>query len=203
MGIAERKAREFKRRERDILDAAFTLFMENGPEGVTNEMIAEVSEIGKGTIYKHFKSKSDIYAVLLIEHVEELHDFIKENLDFTASTIEKIREFTKLHISFFNDNPGAHKICCEFRRFLADESLDPAVARRYQDMYRRKNLMLEKLFDEALQQGLVVDLPASDLTALVSGMLLGVMNEMSHEFISDQETLSEALVESIMKSVSK
>ena len=203
MGIAERKAREFKRRERDILNAAFTLFMEKGPDGVTNEMIAEVSEIGKGTIYKHFKSKSDIYAVLLIEHVDKLHNFIKDNLDFTAPTIERIQEFLRLHLRFFSDNPGAHTICFEFRRFLADESLDPAVASRYHDMYRRKNLMLEKMFDEALQQGLVVDLPATDLTALVSGMLLGVMNEMSHEFISDRETLNAFLVEGFMKSVLK
>ncbi len=203
MGIAERKAREFERREREILDAAFTLFMDKGPEIVTNEMIAEASEIGKGTIYKHFKSKSDIYAVLLIEHVEKLHNFIKKNLDFKAPALDRIKAFMRLHLVFFNENPGAHKVCCEFRRFIIDDSLDPAVADRYQDMYRRKNLILEEMFVQAQKQGLIVELPASDLTAIVSGMFLGVMNEMSNEFISDRETINDAIVEGFMKCVLK
>ncbi len=203
MGIAERKAREFERREREILDAAFTLFMEKGPEVVTNEMIAEASEIGKGTIYKHFKSKSDIYAVLLIQHVEKLHNYITDHLDFSAPVLDRMKAFLRLHLDFFNNNPGAHKVCCEFRRFLTDNCLDPAVAERYRELYQKKNLMLEKMFDEALEQGLVVDMPASDLTALVSGMLLGVMNEMSNEFISDRETINAALVEGFIKSVLK
>lgn len=203
MGIAERKAREFERREREILDAAFALFMEKGPDAVTNEMIARASEIGKGTIYKHFKSKSDIYAVLLIEHVKKLHGFIKSHLDFRTDIIEQINQFLLLHLAFFDANPGSHKVCCEFRRFITDDSLDPAIAKRYDDMYRTKNLMLEKMFDQALEQDLVVDLPAPDLTALSSGMFLGVMNEMSHKFISGQATINAAVVEGIIKSFLK
>lgn len=203
MGVAERKAREFARREREILDAAFTLFMDKGPEAVTNEMIAEASEIGKGTIYKHFKSKSDIYAVLLIEHVGELHAFIKKNLDQSAPVIERIKAFMRLHMEFFTRTPGAHKVCCEFRRFLTDSCLDPAIADRYREMYRRKNLMLEEMFDEALARGLVIDLPAPDLTAIMSGMFLGVMNELSQDFIADRDTLNSAIVEGFVKSVLK
>lgn len=203
MGIAERKAREFERREREILDAAFELFMEKGPDAVTNEMIARASEIGKGTIYKHFKSKSDIYAVLLVEHVEKLHRFIKENLDFKADIVSQISQFMRLHLTFFDANPGAHKVCCEFRRFITDDSLDPAIAARYQDMYRRKNLMLEKMFDQALDLGMVVELPAPDLTALSSGMFLGVINEMSNDFVSSREVLHNTIIEGIIKSFLK
>ncbi len=203
MGIAERKAREFERREREILDAAFALFMEKGPDAVTNEMIARASEIGKGTIYKHFKSKSDIYAVLLIEQVEKLHGFLKDHLDFKTPIIDQLNQFLLLHLAFFDAHPGSHKVCCEFRRFITDDSLDPAIAKRYDDMYRTKNLMLEKMFDQALEQDLVVDLPAPDLTALSSGMFLGVMNEMSHKFISGQATINAAVVEGIIKSFLK
>ena len=66
MGIAERKIREFKRREEEILQAAFELFKKNGIENTTLEKIAQATEIGKGTIYKHFKSKHEIYAILFL-----------------------------------------------------------------------------------------------------------------------------------------
>ncbi|MCP4020960.1 MAG: TetR/AcrR family transcriptional regulator [Desulfobacteraceae bacterium] len=203
MGIAERKAREFERREREILNAAFKLFMEKGPDAVTNEMIARASEIGKGTIYKHFKSKNDIYAVLLIEQVEKIHRFIKNHLDSKADVIDQMSQFMLLHLSFYDANPGSFKICYEFRRFITDDSLDPAVAERYEDMYRRKNFLLQKIFEKALDMDLVIDLPPADLTILASGMFLGAINEMPNEFISSREVINATIVESVIKSLLK
>ena len=53
MGVKERKAREFQRREADILDAAYHLLTTMEPMQMTMEMVAEQAEIGRGTIYKH------------------------------------------------------------------------------------------------------------------------------------------------------
>lgn len=72
MGIRERKEREFNRRESEIFQAAFDHFSEQGLDTVTIEMIAESAEIGKGTVYKHFKSKDEIFVALFIKHSEEL-----------------------------------------------------------------------------------------------------------------------------------
>ena len=62
MGVADRKKREFQQREADILKVAFALFEKNGVERVTINMIADKLEIAKGTVYKHFKSKDEIFA---------------------------------------------------------------------------------------------------------------------------------------------
>lgn len=68
MGIQERKEREFQQREREILDAALGLCACDDWQGVTVEQIAARAEIGKGTVYKHFGSKDEIYARLAIEY---------------------------------------------------------------------------------------------------------------------------------------
>src|ERR1044071_1289456 len=67
MGIAERKEREFKRREREILQAALRLFDGDDWQLVTIERIAQEAEIGKGTVYLHFPSKEDIYGRLALD----------------------------------------------------------------------------------------------------------------------------------------
>lgn len=64
MGIAERKEREFQRREDEILTAARRLLSRDDWRSVTIEEIAQAAEIGKGTVYKHFPSKEDLYARL-------------------------------------------------------------------------------------------------------------------------------------------
>ena len=66
MGIQERKEREFQRREDEILSAALTLFVREDWQAVTIDEIAQAAEIGKGTVYKHFPSKEEIYARLAL-----------------------------------------------------------------------------------------------------------------------------------------
>lgn len=72
MGIQERKAREFQRREREILDAALALFNHDDWQSVTVERISRAAEIGKGTVYKHFDSKEEIYARLALDFLREI-----------------------------------------------------------------------------------------------------------------------------------
>lgn len=66
MGIQERKEREFMRREEEILGAALRLFAREDWQAVTIEEISQAAEIGKGTVYKHFPSKEEIYARLAL-----------------------------------------------------------------------------------------------------------------------------------------
>ena len=68
-----RKVREFRRREQEILDTALKLFLEQGEDSVTVEMIADAVGIGKGTIYKHFKSKAEIYLRLMLDYERDLN----------------------------------------------------------------------------------------------------------------------------------
>jgi AcrR family transcriptional regulator len=72
MGIAERKEREFKRREKEILQAALRLFDGDDWQLVTIERIAQEAEIGKGTVYLHFPSKEDIYGRLALDFSRQL-----------------------------------------------------------------------------------------------------------------------------------
>lgn len=59
-----RKKREFLRREEEILSATDRL-LRTPDENVTVDRIASEVGIGKGTIYKHFKTKHEIVARLI------------------------------------------------------------------------------------------------------------------------------------------
>ncbi len=72
-----RREREFLRREKDILAAALALFNRDDWQAVTVEQVAREADIGKGTVYKHFASKDEIYARL--------------SLDFHAGIIADLR----------------------------------------------------------------------------------------------------------------
>lgn len=77
MEKTQRKIEKFKQREQKILDAALELLLEHGEETVTVEQIANHVDIGKGTIYKHFTSKIEIYMKLLFNYEQQLAERLK------------------------------------------------------------------------------------------------------------------------------
>src|SRR5262249_27974484 len=50
-----------------IIDRAIELFSARGIDDVTVEEIAEVADIGKGTIYNYFKTKEDIVVAFIVD----------------------------------------------------------------------------------------------------------------------------------------
>ncbi len=60
MAIPDRKARVLRQREQEILQAAGDLFRRGDWHRTTIDEIAKNAEVGKGTVYLHFKSKEEI-----------------------------------------------------------------------------------------------------------------------------------------------
>lgn len=57
------------KREADILKAARELALEHGIPGTTVESIADGAGIGKGTVYKHFDSKDELFQRIAKDHM--------------------------------------------------------------------------------------------------------------------------------------
>ncbi|NIM50870.1 MAG: TetR family transcriptional regulator [Gemmatimonadales bacterium] len=110
MGVQERKAREFQRREREILDAALRLFDRDDWQSVTIEQIAEAAEIGKGTIYKHFANKDEIYARLDIDFHRRMLEQVQQ-IDPKLDVVERLRAIIRVYLD-------AHHVGREYRRVV-------------------------------------------------------------------------------------
>src|SRR5262245_63776011 len=90
MGIEDRRAREFVRREGEILSSALQLFRGDDWQTVTVEQIAQHAEIGKGTVYKHFASKDEIYARLALDFQRGVRERV-QSLPTNLSPRERVR----------------------------------------------------------------------------------------------------------------
>jgi len=57
-------------RRKRILDAAMKLFSEQGFDGTSTRQIAEAAEINEALIFRHFKTKEDLYWSVLEDRIE-------------------------------------------------------------------------------------------------------------------------------------
>ena len=153
VGIEDRKAREFRRREQDILDAAMALAASEDWQAVTIDHIAEKAEIGKGTIYKHFKSKDEVAARLEMEHDKLLRDEL-QRIDLHLGLIPRIRAFIKLMWRHHMENRELQGISqyCEMRASALKLSAD--FAEEYKAVKEAIEGIAVSLIREGVENGI-------------------------------------------------
>lgn len=101
MGTKERKLRELETRKKLILRTAKELFSEKGFSNLTLDDIATAIEFSKGTIYTHFNSKEEIYALILLNHLNVLLTHLKEATKACKDTASCIRSCLNTYIKFY------------------------------------------------------------------------------------------------------
>ncbi|KRL04291.1 TetR/AcrR family transcriptional regulator [Liquorilactobacillus oeni] len=107
MGQLERKFRERKLKQQDIINAAEQVFAKKNYEEAVIDEIAGAAEFSKKTLYVYFSSKEEIYLEVALRGYRQLLEIFKENIlarNF-VTPIEKLQVF--LHSIFIlkNDFP--------------------------------------------------------------------------------------------------
>ena len=65
---------QFKVREENILAMAEQLLLESGNGDITLDSLADQLDLAKGTLYKHFSSKDELYLRIIIRYEEQLFE---------------------------------------------------------------------------------------------------------------------------------
>ncbi|MBU1342225.1 MAG: TetR/AcrR family transcriptional regulator [Proteobacteria bacterium] len=198
MAIADRKEREFKRREEDILQAAFDLFAEHGIESVTIEMIAEKAEVGKGTIYKHFTSKNDIFAVLIIRQGHELFDLwnsIPTDVPVLVQMKMTMRAFWDMQINDIRKFAVYRK--CD--QLLLMDDMPPEVLLKFSQQSNGKTEYIRKLIKKAVDEQIFKDASVDNFSAVVIGLFQGVLDLVLSGEIKPSEELYQLVENMVFK----
>ena len=121
-------------RQAMILDAALDMFARHGYESCDVDKIAAHAGIGKGTIYRHFPTKENLFVslvdrgyALLDEQLRYLDESIKDAADFVSALEENMTKELTLYVDFFIDNPEYYRILMverpEIRLVLDEETI--------------------------------------------------------------------------------
>lgn len=110
MGVIDRKEREKVEMKRQILDAARSLFLEQGFEKTSIRNIAEVIEYSAGTIYLYFKDKNEILFALHVEAFETLMQAMQAGIMSEADPFERLVSLGKHYLKYAFENPELYDL---------------------------------------------------------------------------------------------
>lgn len=109
MGTIERREREKKQRENDIIDAAEKVIFSKGLNAATMDEIAEVAELSKGTLYLYFKNKEDLYLAIHARGTQILRKMFEQaaqrnelGLDKALAIGYAYLEFSRQYTDYYN-----------------------------------------------------------------------------------------------------
>ncbi len=88
-----------------MLEAAAALFGTQRFHEVRMEDIATTAGVGKGTIYRYFSDKEDLYLALLERASKQMHDRLERAVSNMKGSSAKLRSVVSAIISFFDEQP--------------------------------------------------------------------------------------------------
>jgi TetR/AcrR family fatty acid metabolism transcriptional regulator len=106
-----------------ILDAASRVFSDRAYHEVLTEEIAEEAGIGKGTIYRYFANKEDLYFATIVHGFEKLYEKLAACVSRESSAERRLESIARETMKFFWNRRDFYALMYHNeKRFLAQES---------------------------------------------------------------------------------
>jgi len=157
MEKARLKVEKFRQRESAILDAALALLIEQGEESVTVEQIASRVDIGKGTIYKHFTSKTEIYMRLLFDYERALAKKLEQGVALAAegNYAAPARAYFESRIA----NPEKDRLFQRLEEKIISLNQAPEMIEELHQMRNAIEASLNAVFEKRIEEGKLKNVP--------------------------------------------
>lgn len=158
MEKTQRKIERFRQREQKILDAALELLILHGEEKVTVEQIANHVDIGKGTIYKHFISKIEIYMRLLMDYEREVLHVLKNSI----KEAEEDNNYAAPARAYFESrmsNPARDRLFQRLEEKIVALDQAPEMIEELHKMRRATIESMNAGFTRRINEGYLQDVP--------------------------------------------
>jgi AcrR family transcriptional regulator len=94
-----------ERRRQEILDVAAAMFARHGFTATDVQWIADRLKISKGTVYRYFPSKENLFLSAVERGIVRLHEHVDKARSGETDRIEEIRAAVKAYLQFFKSNP--------------------------------------------------------------------------------------------------
>jgi AcrR family transcriptional regulator len=160
-------------REAQIIRATRALFDERGVRDAQIEDIARAVGINRAIVYRHFTGKEEIFALTLVDYLEELREALVTADPTTQAATERLRAVVGAFVEYGVDHPAfvdcAHALMRRRGPELFDEISEGA-------MFRLGRAMAGAMgpLRQLLEDGTTTGEFAVDDSTLVANMLYGV-----------------------------
>lgn len=180
--------RMLQRRE-EILDAATDLFAEFGFRSTDVQQIADRLKIGKGTVYRYFPTKEELFFASADRAMHAMEAFIHSRVETLTDDISRLKMGIRSYIEFYKSHPKFIELFVQERAEFRRREVSTYLAHRTQRDAKWR-AMFERLFQQGCLRVSNFDLIIEYLTNGLYGIVF--TNALSN-WLSEEPVIDDAI----------
>jgi AcrR family transcriptional regulator len=157
-------------RRESILDAATRLFSEVGFNDADTQALAERLGVGKGTLYRCFASKRELFLAAVDRAMRRLHDRLDASTIGIDDPLDCIRRAIRAYLDFFSEHPEYVELLIQERALFKDRKKPTYF--EYRD---RRASYWRNIYQGLITSGRIRSLPVDQIRGVISQLLYGTV----------------------------
>jgi AcrR family transcriptional regulator len=157
------------RRREEILDAAAPVFAEYGYPNTDVQFIADALQVGKGTIYRYFPSKQDLFLAAVDRGMQRLRQ-ATDAATAVADPLEALERGITAYLAFFRDHPQYTELLIQERAEFKDRKKQTYFVHREANIGKWRDF-----FADLIVRGRVREVPVERILDVVGDLVYGTM----------------------------
>jgi AcrR family transcriptional regulator len=158
------------RRRDEILERAATFFSEHGYPNADMQSLANELNVGKGTLYRYFPSKEELFFAAADRGMQLLHEYIESNRQYDADAVEQIEAAIRLFFRFFDLNPQYLELLIQERSEFRNRR-EPTYLKHSDANCKKWDALSEHLYET----GRLRKIPDRQFETTINNMLYGTL----------------------------
>ncbi len=207
-----RKEKERLQRHNLILDAAEEVINEYGFENAKMDQIAEKAEVGKGTLYLYFKSKTAIYIAICERGSRILNEQMAQVLTQDIPGLAMLEKLGKTYLNFIQNNPQYFHAFSYYESVITDEEIQSLeLAQQCEQNARDAMTYIVRSLQIGMQDGSVDDsYDPKQLGVMIWGASKGIVNmaflkqkKSRHKILEDVDVSLDSLIKQFIQLIGR
>jgi AcrR family transcriptional regulator len=149
---AKREQRKALQRRR-ILDAARGVFFRDGFVDANLDEVAAIAEVAKGTLYRHFDSKADLYVAVLSHNGQVFEERMREAAERGSTAADRIRQLGRFYYQHWMKNREYFQIFWALDNQQLIGELPPGVVDEVTKLWENCLRILADVIDAGVKAG--------------------------------------------------
>jgi AcrR family transcriptional regulator len=158
------------RRHDEILETAAKLFAQHGYSETDTQLLADQLGVGKGTLYRYFPSKRDLFLAAADRVMVKLREHVDAGIVGIADPLEQIAAAIRAYLVFFAEQPGFVELLIQERAQFKDRKKPTYFEHRERNIERWRDM-----YRQLIACGRIRPMPVERITNVIGNLVYGTM----------------------------
>jgi len=154
----------------EILDAATTLFAEQGYSDAVTQDLVERLGVGKGTLYRYYPSKRELFLAAVDRVMRRMRQQVDEAIINVIEPFERLEVAIATYLNFFGNHPEFVELLVQERALFRDRKTPTYFEHR-----ERNVVPWHAMLNQLMGEGRVRTMPVEQITNVMFNSVYGIM----------------------------